>query len=82
MAPLRLGRPAPHLHVVRFVLVLQIELFLRYVIKAVLGSVPSQETELLETTIGVNSYWAQGLKPPPTFMIMGLAYMTSPPPLL
>ena len=28
--------------------------------------------------IGVNSYWAQGLKPP-TFMIMGLAYMTSPP---
>ena len=30
--------------------------------------------------IGVNSYWAQGLKPPPTFMIMGLAYMTSPPP--
>ena len=29
--------------------------------------------------IGVNSYWAQGLKPPPTFMIMGLAYMTSPP---
>ena len=28
--------------------------------------------------IGVNSYWAQGLKPPPTFMIMGLAYMTSP----
>jgi len=32
--------------------------------------------------IGVNSYWAQGLKPPPTFMIMGLAYMTSPPPHL
>ena len=31
------------------------------------------------TFIGVNSYWAQGLKPPPTFMIMGLAYMTSPP---
>ena len=31
------------------------------------------------TVIGVNSYWAQGLKPPPTFMIMGLAYMTSPP---
>jgi len=29
--------------------------------------------------IGVNSYWAKGLKPPPTFMIMGLAYMTSPP---
>ena len=30
--------------------------------------------------IGVNSYWAQGLKPPPpTFMIMGLAYMTSSP---
>ena len=29
--------------------------------------------------IRVNSYWAQGLKPPPTFMIMGLAYMTSPP---
>ena len=29
--------------------------------------------------IGVNSYWAKGLKPP-TFMIMGLAYMTSPPP--
>ena len=29
-------------------------------------------------SIGVNSYWAQGLKPP-TFMIMGLAYMTSPP---
>ena len=28
--------------------------------------------------IGVNSYWAHGLKPP-TFMIMGLAYMTSPP---
>ena len=28
--------------------------------------------------IGVNSYWAQGLKPP-TFMIMRLAYMTSPP---
>ena len=28
--------------------------------------------------IGVNSYLAQGLKPP-TFMIMGLAYMTSPP---
>ena len=28
--------------------------------------------------IGVNSYWAQGLKPP-TFMIMGLAYVTSPP---
>jgi len=28
--------------------------------------------------IDVNSYWAQGLKPP-TFMIMGLAYMTSPP---
>jgi len=28
--------------------------------------------------IGVNSYYAQGLKPP-TFMIMGLAYMTSPP---
>jgi len=28
--------------------------------------------------IGVNSYWAKGLKPP-TFMIMGLAYMTSPP---
>ena len=28
--------------------------------------------------IGVNSYWAQGLKPP-TFMIMGLAYMTNPP---
>jgi len=28
--------------------------------------------------IGINSYWAQGLKPP-TFMIMGLAYMTSPP---
>ena len=28
--------------------------------------------------IGVNSYWAQGLTPP-TFMIMGLAYMTSPP---
>jgi len=50
MAPLRLGRSAPYLHVVRFVLVLQIELFLRYVIKAVLGSVPSQKTELLETT--------------------------------
>ena len=31
------------------------------------------------SSIGVNSYWAQGLKPPPTFMIMGLAYMTSPP---
>ena len=30
------------------------------------------------SSIGVNSYWAQGLKPPPTFMIMGLAYMTSP----
>ena len=30
-------------------------------------------------TIGVNSYWAQGLKPPPIFMIMGLAYMTSAP---
>ena len=28
--------------------------------------------------IGVNSHWTQGLKPPPTFMIMGLAYMTSP----
>ena len=28
--------------------------------------------------IGVNSYWAQRLKPP-TFMIMKLAYMTSPP---
>jgi len=32
----------------------------------------------LSRYIGVNSYWAQGLKPP-TFMIMGLAYMTSPP---
>ena len=30
--------------------------------------------------IGVNSYWAQGLKPL-TFMIMGLAYMTSSPTL-
>ena len=33
----------------------------------------------LHVFIGVNSYWAQGLKPPPTFMIMGLAYVTSPP---
>ena len=33
---------------------------------------------LVLTLIGVNSYWAQGLKPP-TFMIMGLANMTSPP---
>ena len=32
----------------------------------------------VDVSIGVNSYWAQGLKPP-TFMIMGLAYMTSPP---
>jgi len=35
-------------------------------------------TRSYATVIGVNSYWAQGLKPP-TFMIMGLAYMTSPP---
>ena len=82
MAPLRLGRPAPHLHVVRFVLVLQIELFLRYMIKAALGSVPSQETELLETTIGVNSYWAQGLKPPPHFYDHGARLYDEPPPLL
>ena len=33
---------------------------------------------LIDVSIGVNSYWAQGLNPP-TFMIMGLAYMTSPP---
>ena len=35
-------------------------------------------TAFCHAVIGVNSYWAQGLKPP-TFMIMGLAYMTSPP---
>jgi len=31
------------------------------------------------TIIGVNSYWAQVVKPPPTFMIMGLAHITSSP---
>ena len=38
-----------------------------------------QQNKHTHACIGVNSYWAQGLKPPPTFMIMGLAYMTSPP---
>ena len=45
----------------------------------ILDCSPSFRPFVTDSIIGVNSYWAQGLKPP-TFMIMGLAYMTSPPP--